>query len=137
MSLKGKFKTDAGLTKEGVFFPLATNSDGTECRIKLRRHGRSNRDWVNAFRKHTADKDMDNITAEEDEAITANVFAESCVMGWEHMQPEDDGVELPFSVENAVKLFLDPDWNDLLKECQTLAGQRSHFQAKMADEAKN
>jgi hypothetical protein len=137
MSLKGKFKTDATMTKDGVWFDLADNSDGSKCRIKLRRHGRSNRDWVNAFRKHTADKDMETITAEEDEAITANTFAEACVVDWEHFQPEDDGVELPFSVENAVGIFLDPDWNDLLKECQTLAGTRSNFQKKLEGEAKN
>lgn len=133
MSLKNKFKTNPSLVSEGVWFDLATNSDKTKARIRLRRHGRSNRDWVLAFRKHTADKDMDAVTPEEDEQITAAVFVEACVVDWEHMQPEDDGHDIPFSKEAALELFSNPEWNDLLKECQTLASGREAYQTKKAE----
>lgn len=138
MSLKNKFKTDSSLTRDGVWFDLTENSDGTLARIRLRRHGRSNRDWVTSFRQHTADKDMELITPAEDEVITANVFVEACFVEWENVQPEDDGVALPSTQEAALKLFLDPDWNDLLKECQSFSQQRTAFQKKKLEgEAKN
>lgn len=134
MSLKNRFKTDSSLTREGVWFDLATNSDGSKARIKLRRHGRSNRDWVTSFRKHTADKDMEAISAEEDEAITANVFVEACVSDWENIQPEDDGNAIAKDDKEALlALFMDPDWNDLLKECQAHANSREPFQTKKAE----
>lgn len=137
MSLKGKFKTSTQLVRDGVWFDLTENSDKSKCRIRLRRHGRTNRDWVTAFRKHTADKDMDLITPEEDELITAAIFVDSCVVDWEGMQPEDDGNNVPFSKEAALELFANPEWNDLLKECQAHANTRERFQAKAEGEAKN
>lgn len=138
MSLKNKFKTDSSLARDGVWFDLAENSDGSKARIRLRRHGRSNRDWVTSFRKHTADKDMETITPEEDEKITAVVFVESCFMEWENVQPEDDGIVLPSTADAALALFSDPDWNDLLKECQGFSQQRVAFQKKKQEgEAKN
>ena len=138
MSLKNRFKTDTALTRDGVWFDLATNSDGSKARIKLRRHGRSNRDWVVSYRDHTKDVDLEAISPEEDELITARVFVDACVVEWEHFQPEDDGNDLAFSKENALTLFSDPDWNDLLKECQQHANNRQAFQTKKAEgEAKN
>lgn len=141
MSLKSKFKSSSALVHEGVWFDVCTNADGTKCRVKLRRHGRTNRLWTAAFRKHTADKDMENITPEEDEAITANVFVEACLVDWEHLQLEDDGTETAFSIENALELLTNPDWNDLLKDWQTKANTMASYQAagdkKREDEAGN
>ncbi len=137
MSLKGKFKTSAAAVRDGVWFPVTKNKDGSECRVKLRRAGRGNPLWSVAFREHTKDHDMETVTPEQDEVITANIFAEANVADWEHMQPEDDGVELPFTVENAGKLLSDPDWIELLKDWQSKANSLAPFQAKREDEAKN
>ena len=141
MSLKKKFKTSRRLVDEGVWFDVTTNADGTIARVKLRRHGRANRHWVAAYREHTAGKDMETITVEEDEAITVGVFVEACLVDWEHLQLEDDGVELPFSKENALTLLSDPDWIDLLKDWQVKSNDMTKFQeaakAKQEDEAKN
>lgn len=137
MSLKSKFKTSSSLVSGGVWFVITTNSDGSVCRVKLRRSGRGNKLWVNAFRAHTADKDMEAITAEEDEAITANVFAEANVADWENMQPEDNGQNVPFSVDAAKALLTDPDWIELLKELQVKSNEITPFQEKQETEAGN
>lgn len=141
MSLKKRFKTSARLIEEGVWFDVTTNSDKSKARVKLRRSGRGNRHWVAAFRDRTAGIDMETMSVEEDEAITAQVFVDACVIDWEHIQPEDDGNELEFSKENALKLLSDPEWIELLKDWQAKANGIAGFQdeqdKKREDEAGN
>lgn len=137
MSLKGKFKTSARMVEEGVWFDVTTNSDGSKCRVRLRRSGRGNRRWMVAFRDKTAGLDTENLTPEEDEAITAAVFADACVVDWDNLQPEDDGNNLAFSTEAALKILSDPDWVDLLKDWQAKAGGIAGFQEKREAETGN
>lgn len=137
MSLKSKYKVDTSLAAGGVWFTKATNSDKSVCRIKLRRSGRGNPDWNRVFREHSRDLDTDNLSTEDDNRLMGGVFAEACVIDWEHLQPEDDGVELPFSTQAAVNLLSDPDWLDLLTELQGNARNIEGFQDKREAEAKN
>lgn len=129
MSLKSKFKTSAAAVRDGVWFDVTENTDGSKCRVRLRRAGRGNPKWSVSFREHMKDVDAEKVTPEEDEIITATIFAEANVADWEHFQPEDDGVELPFSVDAAKKILLDPDWIELLKEWQGKANSLAPFQA--------
>jgi hypothetical protein len=135
--LKSKFKTSAAAVRDGVWFDVCENKDGSKCRVKLRRAGRGNPLWSVAFREHTKDRDMDAVTPEEDEVITANIFAEANVADWEHFQPEDDGVELPFTTDNVRTILSDPDWIELLKDWQGKANSLAPFQEKRENEAKN
>ncbi len=129
MSLKGKFKTSSAAVRDGVWFDVCENKDKTKCRVRLRRAGRGNPLWSVAFREHTKDRDMEAVSPEEDEVITAGIFAEANVADWEHFQPDDDGVELPFNNDNVVKILSDPDWVELLKDWQTKAGSLTPFQS--------
>ena len=135
--VKGKFKTSSALVREGVWFDVAENTDGSKCRVRLRRSGRGNPQWAVSFREHTKGLDMEAVSPEEDELITANVFAEANVVDWENFQPEDDGQNMPFSVENAKMILTDPDWVELLKDWQTKANGIAAFQQKREDEAGN
>jgi hypothetical protein len=137
MSLKSRFKTDAAAVRDGVWFDVCENADKTKCRVRLRRSGRGNPLWSVAFREHTKDHDMDSVSPEEDEVITGNIFAESCVADWEYFQPEDDGVDLPFSVESATAILVDPNWVELLKDWQNKSNSLAPFQEKRESEAKN
>jgi hypothetical protein len=130
MSLKNRFKTSAALVEEGVWFDVTTNTDKSKCRVKLRRSGRGNKHWVSAFRERTAGLDPEAMSVEEDEAVTAQVFVDACVVDWEHMQPDDDGNELAFSKEAALTLLGDPEWVELLKDWQNKANNISGFQDK-------
>lgn len=131
--IKGKFKTDAKLVREGVWFDVAENSDGTMCRVKLRRTGRANPLWGPAFRDNTAGKDMENLTPEEDELITANVFAEANVADWENFQPEDDGTNLEYNTENVKSIITDPDWVEMLHDWQNKSRGIEAFQNREAE----
>jgi hypothetical protein len=137
MSLKSKFKTSAAAVRDGVWFDVTQNSDGSKCRVKLRRAGRGNPLWSVSFREHTRDQDMEAVTPEEDEVITANIFAEANVADWEHFQPEDDGKDLKFTLDNVKKILTDPDWIELLKDWQSKANSLAPFQEKREAEAKN
>lgn len=137
MSLKSQFKTDAAKVNDGVWFDVCTNEDGTKCRVKLRRAGRGNKRWSLEMREQMKGRNPDNIAADEDEQITANIFVKSSFVEWEHMQPEDDGIELESTEENAIKLLGDPDWVDLLSDWQAKASGLKPFQAKKEEEAKN
>lgn len=137
MSLKAKFKTNATAVRDGVWFDVTQNKDKTKCRVKLRRTGRGNPLWSVAFREHTKDRDMEALTPEEDEVMTAEIFAESCVADWAGLQLEDDGVETPFSVEAAKEILTNPDWVELLKDWQQKSGTLAPFQDKREGEAKN
>jgi hypothetical protein len=137
MSLKSKFRTSSALVREGVWFDLEPNTDGSVPRFKLRRSGRANPFWGPIFREHTADKDMENISAEEDELITATVFAEANVVEWENFQPEDDGVNLEFNTDNARLILTDPDWVELLNHLQNKTRDITPYQQKREGEAGN
>ena len=136
MSLKSKFKSNSALINDGVWFDVVTNSDGTKCRVKLRRHGRGNRHWLQAYRDRTANVDTDNLSPEEDELLTADVFMDAIVVEWENFQPEDDGVNLTDRDEMRV-LLKDPDWVDLLKDWQAKSNTLKEFQDKRETEGKN
>lgn len=137
MSLKSQFKVDTNAVNDGVWFDVCVNSDGSKCRVKLRRHGRGNALWSIAYRAATRDVDTDAVTPQEDEVITAKIFCEGNVAGWENMQPDDDGKELKFNLDNAKKLLTDPDWVDLLKDWQGKASSLAPFQVARESEAKN
>lgn len=137
MSLKSQFKTNSSLVNDGVWFDVCENTDKTKCRVKLRRPGRGNTLWSLAFRKHSADTDMDTLTPEQDEVITAKIFAEANVADWEHFQPEDDGKDLKFSIAAATKILVDPDWVSLLTNWQQKATTLAPFQDPRETEAGN
>jgi hypothetical protein len=135
MSLKSQFKTEAALVRDGTWFDVTTNSDGSKCRVKLRRSGRGNPLWGIAFREQTKDVDTEALTPQEDAVIMGRTMAQAAVVDWENMQPEDDGVNLEFSVENATNLLTDPDWLDLLTDWQAKASDIKGFQEKREAEA--
>ena len=138
MSLKSKFKTNAALVQGGKWFDVTTNTDGTLCRVRLRRQGRANKAWVLAFRENTDGVDTDNLDVAQDEAITVKSFVTGCVVDWENMQPEDDGKNVKFSSDAALALLSDPDWMDLLKDWQAKAIEIANFQTeKQEGEIKN
>lgn len=136
MSLK-KFKTNPKLIEDGKWFTVTTNSDGSTCRVRLRRSGRANKRWLIKFREHTEGLDTDSLSPEDDAALMATVFAQACVAEWENMQPEDDGANLEFSEGNAVNLLTDPEWVDLLSDWQAKAGAAPNFRAHREGEAGN
>lgn len=132
MSLAKKYKINARLARDGVWVDICTNSDGSKCRVRLRRSGRGNPTWMAAYRARTANVDLDAVSPEEDEIITAEIFTEACVVDWEYMQPDDDGNNVPFSKGAALEMLSNPEWIELFKELQSKASSVADFQDKVA-----
>jgi hypothetical protein len=141
MSLAKKFRVDASRVKEGVWFTVGKNEDGTECRFRLRRIGRGNPVWARVYREVTEHVDAENLSVEEDAAISAEVFARANVVDWENVCFEEGGEYVPFSEKKAVEILCDPDWTELVKTLMVKANEIQAFQrekeTKKEEEAKN
>lgn len=147
MSLKKKFKTDAALANDGVWFdyPAQPNEDGTVPGFKLARKGSQNKAYTKAMREftqaHTDEEgnyDTDNLTEEDAEAVELNVFVDGLLMEWRNFQPEDDGNVLEYSKDAAREIFGDPDWFDLRADLAKRCGHADAFKtAQLKGEAKN
>ena len=135
MSIK-QFKQDGTAANEGVWFTYPANKDGTIPRVRLAREGRSNKRWLSTFRDVTKDLDTDNLSAEEDFATGVEVFCKAVLLEWEHIQPNDDGVEVPSETPRFIAMLSDPDWTDFYTDLKDKANLRDNFKKK-EKEAKN
>ena len=102
-NLDSLFKTDSDLEKDGVWFKASE-----EVSFLIRRFGGSNAQKVKlALAKYHKPKarliELDQLSIEETTLIMAKVFAEACLVDWKGVQI--DGVEVPCTFDNAVKLF--------------------------------
>ena len=102
----------------GKWVDFATNDDGTTPRIKLRRaHGRNHTysaglsAIINKYSGHKKDR---KTTKEIDDKIAAEAYANYLIITWENFICPDSlleefglksGEHIPFSRENAIKLF--------------------------------
>lgn len=129
MSIK-QFKQDGAKANDGVWFDYPANADNTIPRVKLAREGRSNKRWLAVFREVTKDLDTDNLSAEQDFKVGVEVFAKAVVLDWEHIQPNDDGVDIPFEIERVIALLNDPDWTDFYTDLKDKANSRTNFANK-------
>lgn len=104
------FQTSNNLEVEGVII------DYGDFKIKIARAGGSNTRFSNAMMKHCKPhrKAIQSGTINDKvwRRLLAQIYAESVVLGWDGMV-DAKGKDLPFTVENCVKLFIDlPDFFD-------------------------
>lgn len=125
------FDTDAKKENEGVWEPIGKNA-----RILVARLG--NKAYNEAFSKipHGIRLQMENgvIDDEHAESIICDLLSHTVLLGWEGIG--DDGVELPYSRENAFKMLL--KHKNFRQLVFTLAGEQSRFRENDTnDTAKN
>lgn len=140
-----KFKSDPTKATVGVWVEYPANKDGTIPRFRLARMNKQNRAYSKALRKSsekfTADKgvlDFDAIPEKEAEDMLLNVFVTTILLGWENVQPEDDGKSIDFNENNAKLLLGDPAWVDLYDDLQAKAGNIARYRQEILEaEAKN
>lgn len=108
MSLFETFETDESVEKEGLFLNYGKNKDGTDICIKIARAGGANTAYHKAINRkmkpYSRQYQAGVMDLEVQSRIVKEAFAETVVIGWEHVQ-ERDGTEIPFSRENCIKLF--------------------------------
>ncbi len=108
MSLFKQFETSPDLERKGVLLDYGKNKDGTDIMIRIARAGGANKQYDK--RMEILTKPMrrqiqnETVEAEAIDRVFRKVWAETVVLGWEHVQDED-GKEIPFSVDNCIALF--------------------------------
>ncbi len=113
MSLYSQFKTDADREIKGILLEYGKNEDGTTVGIKVARAGGANKRFEKLMEGQTKPvrRQIQNETIDNEAilAICYRVWAQTVVLGWENVQDEA-GKDLPFTVENCIKVFNDlPD----------------------------
>lgn len=142
-SIKDRFKTNSRLASEGVNirFSNLKNSDGTIPSFKITRSSGQNKKWLEDCRrinnKYLADKgvtELKDLSPEQVREINVISFCESVLVGWENFEPENDGVKLQYSKENAMKLFGNDDWRDFMDELTFQSNNIENFKAKLVED---
>lgn len=123
MSLYKTFQTDTALEAHGIELEYGY-VDGDETRpirLRIARSGGSNARFAKLLeaktKPHRRSIQTETIDKKLAERLFMEVFAETVVLGWTNVQ-DQEGVELPFSKENVIKVFTDlPDlWADVREQ---------------------
>lgn len=144
MSLN-KYRTDPKLSKEGVWVAYPANKDGSIPAFKLARASAQNSKYAMAIRKlaektvtSTGTPDFSKLGDADLSGVELDIFIDSILVDWRHIQPNDDGEEIPYSQEAAKMFFGSDEWFDLYIELSTQANNIANFRVKQLEaEAKN
>ena len=131
MSRISAVKIDSEGTKDGVWVDYAA-----DIRLKLRRL--HNPDILSAMRKKskkTAIQEQYQIQVGtgEDTDDMKKLVAEFVLVGWENLDDDDDN-EIVYSVDNAMSLFINPDFADFYGFVITASSQRELFRKGVDEE---
>lgn len=144
MSLKQKFKTSSDAARDGVWveYTAHANADGTIPAFKLARMSRQNKKYQLALRSVLEAQGGDLETSVRDEEALEKAlfraFIDTILLDWRNFQPEDDGLDLPYSKAAAEEIFLNPDWIDLFGDLTDKAARNATFREKALEaQAKN
>lgn len=130
MSLKSRFKSDSKSANDGVWFEFEANADGTLPAFKLARQSIQNK----KYRKALRDSQNKGRSPEMD-VLLMDLFLNTVLVDWRNLQPEDDGVVLEYSEENAKEFFKNEDWTDLYTELSGLSVDKDRFTGEALSEA--
>jgi hypothetical protein len=140
MSLYSQFSTNkerevAGITVE---YHDETDVNAAPASFRVARSGGSNMAYQKAMDRETRPIRRaianDAISVERLSGIARKVWIETCLLGWENIKGKDGNL-LPFSIENATRLFTDlPDlYDDLTRQ----SGNAGLFREDLLADAKN
>lgn len=127
-SLYKTFKTNPDLEKAGILIQYGTNSHGEAIAFRIARSGASNAAQMRLldaklkpYRRQIQADVMDNDVAKQ---IMLETFVSTVLLGWEGVEDENDQ-PLPFTKDNAIKLFT--DLPDLFQDLQEQSGKLALF----------
>jgi hypothetical protein len=135
MSLYQQFKTDEKLEKEGILVDFGVNQRTDKpIRFRIARAGGSNITFAKAMEKatrpHKRALHLGTLSNDVAEKIYREVFIDTVLLDWEEVDGSD-GQPLPFTRENAVKLFT--DLPDLFAQLREDAGNAALFLAEVRE----
>lgn len=139
MSLYKQFKTDEKFETEGIIIEYGTGANGKPISFRVARAGGNNQKYLKLLESRTKpyrrQLQNDSLDLKVAEKIFLEVFVDSVLLGWENVE-DATGVLLPFTRDNAIKVFTDlPDlYNDLREQ----AAKSSLFRVEIKEvDAKN
>lgn len=136
MSLRKTFKTDKSAEVEGVWLEVAINDhNGKPIRVKLARMSSTNKRYTKALnsatKPHQSAIQNDALDNDLAKRLLQEVFAETVLLDWENLPTSEltgdmgDTEPLPFSKENALKLF--DEMPDLYDDWEARAQKAAAF----------
>jgi hypothetical protein len=118
-----KFKTLPSLEDEGVWLEVGEGFKVKVCRLGCKRH-------AELYRRLTSPPgiraaiESNTYPPEEHARMQVQLIAETILVGWEGLT--ENGVEVPYSVENAKRMLEVKDFRFLIHQ---LADQQANFRA--------
>lgn len=124
-----QFQTDSDLESSGITLDL-----GEAGKFKIARAGGSNerfaRRMLSATKPYRRAIANETMNPKDADRVAAQVFAETVLLGWSGVTGPD-GKDLPFTVENAIQLFL--DLPDLFAEIRRAASDAALFRREILE----
>jgi len=139
VSIFKQFQTSKCKETEGISVEFGANEDGSVPTFTLARMCRSNKRYAKAVEAATKPVqrliELGTLKDSQGEAIMLDVFCSTILLGWQNIIGPD-GVEIPFSKENAKSLMV--QLPDLYDELQEKSKKISLFmEASLEQDAKN
>lgn len=125
-SLFKQFKTDSRKETEGVLVTYGPNDDKTIPGFRLLRRNGSNQRYAKVLERETYPYrrliELGTLDNKISERVFMRVFCLAVLIGWDNVQDEQ-GVSIPFNLDNAMKLFQElPDlYDDLFTQSNKIA----------------
>lgn len=133
-SFSQRFKTNKEMEKDGIWFTVHQNDDGSEVQFRIRRSGTANSKYLKEVEKLTRPyRAMKQIPTELVIELSRKAYKATCINDWRNV---DMGTgELPFTKDNLDAICEElPDVLDLL---MTVSDDASYFQDTTEDDIKN
>lgn len=135
MNLYEQFATSKDLEINGVSLNYGKNNKDENIEIFIARAGGANIKFKRAseliFKTHKRQISNDTLTNDELETIIMPVYVKNVILGWKGVE-DRDGKSIPFSVENAIKLFT--DLPDLYADVRQMADNQTLFRQELRQE---
>jgi hypothetical protein len=118
MGIYKQYKTDSNVEQEGIVLEVGVNSKGEMATMRIARAGGANVAFAKLveqrLKPHKRAIQTETLDKKVADAIMRDVYASTVVLGWEHMEDENDQ-PLEYSKENVLKVLTDlPDlWADV------------------------
>ena len=134
-SFVDRFKTNKDKEKEGIWFTVHENEDGSQVQFKISRTGTTNAKYLKAVERLTkpyrSSRNMPNALVLR---LSKQAYLDTCVHQWKNVSL--NGKEnLGFSQDN-LKLVCDA-LPDVLELLMTVSDDPSYFQDTTEDDVKN
>ena len=141
-SLKKQFKTSSKSAVEGITvgYGDSVNADGTIPKFKLARTSAQNDNYAkgvfqanDSLLKEYGVTEDKNLTPQQRKDAKIKLFCNTVLLGWENFYPEDDGVKLEYSKENAIAFFTNPDWYDFYEKLLLESLKQENFSSSLLE----